>query len=90
MAKFGWKSFIGGVLLGSYGIDLLCSKEADKVYVPVTEAVLIATDYVMKQVELFNARTQDIYTDAKEKADRYIERKKAECTVEEFDRGVDL
>jgi hypothetical protein len=90
MAKFGWKSFIGGILLGSAGFDLLRSKEADKVYVSVTEAVLIARDYVMENVEKINARTQDIYTDAKEKADRYLAQKKAQCTVEEFDRGVDL
>ena len=89
MAKFGWKSFIGGILLGSVGFDMLCSKEADKVYVPVTEAVLIGRDYVMKNVEKFNARTQDIYTDAKEKADSYLERKNAQSEEEEFARGVD-
>ncbi len=89
MAKFGWKSFIGGILLGSVGFDLLRSKEADKVYVPVTEAVLIGRDYVMKNVEKFNARTQDIYADAKEKADSYLERKNAQCEEEEFARGVD-
>ena len=89
MAKFGWKSFIGGILLGSVGFDMLASKEADKVYVPVTEAVLIGRDYIMKNVEKFNARTQDIYTDAKEKADRYLSEKKAQCEEEEFARGVD-
>ena len=68
---------------------MLRSKEADKVYVPVTEAVLIGRDYVMKNVEKFNARTQDIYTDAKEKADSYLERKNAQCEEEEFARGVD-
>ena len=89
MAKFGWKSFIGGILLGSVGFDLLKAKDADKVYVPVTEAVLIGRDYVMEKVEKINARSQDIYADAKEKADAYLEKKKACCEEEEFARGVD-
>ena len=32
MAKFAWKTFIGGFLRGTVGLDLMKSEEADKVY----------------------------------------------------------
>ena len=92
MAKFGWKSFVGGVLLGTVGLDMLKSEEADAVYTAVTEAVLVARDYVMKNVEYITARAQDIYAVAKPRAERFIETreaKKARVEEQEFARGVD-
>ena len=89
MAKFGWKTFVGGILLGSVGFDMLTSEEAEKVYTAVTEGALIARDYIMKNVEYTTAKAQDIYSEAKTKADRYIERKAARSSEEEFARGVD-
>ncbi|MBR6114855.1 MAG: hypothetical protein IKQ10_06675 [Oscillospiraceae bacterium] len=89
MAKFGWKSFIGGVLVGTVGLDILKAKEADEVYTAITEGVLVARDYVMKDVEIVSARAQDIYSEAKIRADRYLEKKKAVLAEEEFARGVD-
>lgn len=90
MAKIGWKSFVGGVLLGSVGLELLRSKNADKnFFVPVTTGVLVAKDWVMERVEKIQGRSMDVYADAKEKAEAYIEKKKAapeECCC---DRGTD-
>ena len=77
MAKFGWKSFLGGVLLGAVGLELLKQKEADKPLAAVTEGVLVAKDWVMERVEKIHARSLDVYADAKEKADAYLEKKKA-------------
>ena len=92
MAKFDWVTFVGGIALGSVGLDLLKTEEADKVYTAITEGVLIARDYVMKNVEIVTARAQDIYAVAKPRAEKFIEQreqKKARCTEEEFARGVD-
>ena len=92
MAKFGWKSFIGGVLLGTVGFDMLKSEEADEVFTAITEGVLVARDYIMKNVEIATARAQDIYAAAKPRAERFIEereQKKARTAEEEFARGVD-
>ena len=92
MAKFDWVTFVGGVALGSVGLDMLTSEEADKVYEAITEGVLIARDYIMKNVEIATARAQDIYAVAKPRAERFIEMRearKARCVEEEFARGVD-
>ena len=92
MAKFGWKSFVGGVLLGTVGLDMLRSEEADEVYTAITEAVLVARDYIMKNVEYATARAQDIYAVAKPRAEKFIEEREAKkaCVKEqEFARGVD-
>ena len=92
MAKFGWKSFVGGILLGTVGLDMLKSEDADEVYTAVTEAVLVARDYVMKNVEYVTARAQDIYSVAKPRAEKFIatrEAKRSRVEEQEFARGVD-
>lgn len=90
MAKFGWKSFVGGILLGSVGLELLKDKGADKVFTAVCEGVLVAKDWVMERVEKVSLRATDIYADAKEKADAYLEKKKSACCGEECcSRGQD-
>lgn len=90
MAKFAWKTFIGGVLLGSVGFKLLRAPEADRVYEDITAAVLVGRDALLKESEKLTARSQDIYEVARIKADRYQEKqqKKAELKAPVF-RGTD-
>ena len=92
MSKFNWVTFVGGIAVGSVGLDLLTAEEADKVYELITEGVLIARDYIMKNVEIATARAQDIYAVAKPRAEKFIEmreQRKARGVEEEFARGVD-
>ena len=90
MAKIGWKSFVGGVLLGSVGLELLRQKGADKVLTGAAAGVLVAKDWVMERVEKISLRATDIYADAKVKADAYLEKKKSACCGEECcSRGQD-
>jgi hypothetical protein len=77
MAKIGWKSFVGGVLLGSVGLELLRQKGADKVLSSAAAGVLVAKDWVMERVELVQARSADVYADAKVKAEDYLAKQKA-------------
>ena len=77
MAKFGWKSFVGGVLLGSVGLELLRQKGSDKVLSSAAAGVLVAKDWVMERVELVQARSADVYADAKVKAEDYLAKQKA-------------
>ncbi|MBO7700773.1 MAG: hypothetical protein IIZ17_02880 [Eubacteriaceae bacterium] len=88
--KKGWWQFLGGVLVGSLGFDLLKAKDADKVYTAITAAVLVARNRVLKETEKINARALDIYEEAKIKADDYEARKVLEDTdtVEAF-RGTE-
>ena len=55
-----------GILLGSYGIRILTSKDAKKVYTHGTAAVLRMKDEVMRNVELVQEGCSDILADAKE------------------------
>ena len=66
MAKFAWKTFIGGFLLGTVGLDLMKSEEADKVYTALATASLVSKDWVMKRYEYIGARSQDILAEAKQ------------------------
>ena len=88
MARFGWKSFIGGVVVGALGLELLRQKEADKVLVGVTEGVLVAKDWVMERVEKIQARASDVYDDAKGRTEDYLQRKASETEAEPA-RGED-
>ena len=88
MAKFGWKSFIGGFLLGTSGLELLKTETADKVYTYTTAGALIAKDLVMKQVEFVTAKSQVVLADAKEIQERYTA-SKAAANFEETVRGTD-
>ena len=58
MAKFSWTTLAGGFLLGTVGLDLLKTETADKVYTYTTAGVLIAKDWVMKQVEFVTAKSR--------------------------------
>ena len=56
--------FAGGVLFGTAGIKILCSKDVKKVYVEGTAAVLRAKDCIMKTVESVQENAEDILAEA--------------------------
>ena len=86
MAKFGWKSFVGGFLLGTAGLELLWTEEAQKVYTVITTGVLLARDRVMEEVEKVNVLASDVLADAKVKAAAIQEKKRS---AETETRGAD-
>ncbi len=55
----------GGALLGSYGVKILKTREAKKVYTHVTAAVLRAKDEVEKDITALSESCNDIVADAK-------------------------
>ena len=57
--------FAGGALFGSFGIKLLSSKDAKKVYAHTTAAALRAKEGVMKTVTAVREGADDIYAEAK-------------------------
>ncbi len=64
-----WKNcrWLGaGILLGSYGIRILTSRDAKKAYTHGTAAVLRMKDEVLKDVTLIRENCGDIAADAKE------------------------
>ena len=63
-----WKGialFAGGTLFGLWGIKMLCSKDAKKVYTHCTAGVLRAKDYVFDQATSVKENCVDIYEEAK-------------------------
>lgn len=58
--------FAGGVLFGTAGIKLLCSKDAKKVYTHTIAAVLRAKESVMATVNAVQENAGDILASAKE------------------------
>lgn len=63
-----WKGialFAGGTLFGLWGIKMLCSKDAKKVYTHCTAGVLRAKDYVLDQATSVKENCCDIYEEAK-------------------------
>lgn len=61
-----WGLFLGGVLFGTAGIKLLCSKDAKKAYTHTTAAVLRARESVMKTVTAVQENCADILASAKD------------------------
>lgn len=57
--------FAGGALFGSFGIKLLSSKDAKKVYTQTTAAVLRMKDSTMETVNKVQEQAGDILADAK-------------------------
>ena len=55
-----------GILLGSYGIRILTSKDAKKAYTHGTAAVLRMKDEVLKDVSLIRENCGDIAAEARE------------------------
>lgn len=58
--------FAAGVLFGSVGIKILCSKDAKKIYTKTTAVALRAKDSVMATVTTLKENAGDILADAKE------------------------
>ena len=58
--------FVGGTLFGSFGIKLLSSKDAKKVYVHATAAGLLMKDSVMETVTNVQENAADVLASAKE------------------------
>ena len=63
MNKFA--AFAGGLLFGTAGLKILSSRDAKKVYVHTTAAVLRAKDCVMAAATSVKEGAEDIYADAK-------------------------
>ena len=68
--------FAAGVLFGTAGIKVLSSKDAKKLYVSCTAAVLRAKECIMKTVSVIQENAEDIYAEAME----VNERRAAEAT----------
>ena len=58
--------FVGGVLFGTAGLKVLGSKDAKKVYVQGTAAVLRAKDCVMQATTNVQENAEDILAEAKQ------------------------
>ena len=58
--------FVGGALFGSFGIKLLSSKDAKKVYVHVAAAGLRMKDSVMETATTIQENAADILASAKD------------------------
>lgn len=58
--------FVGGTLFGSFGIKLLSTKDAKKVYVHATAAGLRMKDSVMETVTNVQENAADVLASAKE------------------------
>ena len=58
--------FVGGALFGSFGIQLLTSKDAKKAYVHATAAGLRMKDSVMETVTCVQENAADILASAKD------------------------
>ena len=58
--------FAGGALLGSYGVKILGSRDAKKVYTHTTAAVLRMKDKVMEDVTTIRENAEDIVAAAKD------------------------
>ena len=64
-----WKKFgmvAGGFLLGSYGVKILGSRDAKKLYTHTAAAVLRMKDEVMKDVETVRENAGDIAAAARD------------------------
>lgn len=58
--------FAGGVLFGTAGVKVLSSKDAKKVYINCTAAVLRAKECVMKTATTVQENAEDILEEAKQ------------------------
>lgn len=58
--------FAGGVLFGTAGLKILSSKDAKKVYVQGTAAVLRAKECVMQATTTVQENAEDILAEAKQ------------------------
>lgn len=76
--------FAAGILFGTAGIKVLSGKDAKKIYVKGTAAVLRAKDCVMETVTTIQAEAEDIYAEAKAlNEEKAAEDEAANAVVEE-------
>ena len=96
--NWNWKKFgmvAGGFLLGSYGVKILGSRDAKKLYTHTAAAVLRMKDEVMKDVETVRENAGDIAAAARdineqrqqEEEARLIEDAKAVLVQAECENG---
>ena len=69
MNKFA--AFAGGLLFGTAGLKILSSRDAKKVCVHTTAAVMRAKDCVMAAATSVKEGAEDIYADAKALNEKY-------------------
>ena len=63
--------FVGGLLAGAYGVDLINTKAVQKGLRYITAGAMIARDKIMADSEKVQAAASDIIADAKEITERY-------------------
>ena len=80
--------FTGGVLFGTAGIKILSSKDAKRVYVEGTAAVLRAKDSVMKTAETVQENAEDILAAAKQINEKRAEEETAAIQEEILEKHV--
>lgn len=80
--------FTGGVLFGTAGIKILSSKDAKRVYVEGTAAVLRAKDSVMKTAETVQENAEDILAEAKQINEKRAEEETAAIQEEIIEKHV--
>ena len=73
MKKNFWLTLAGGILVGAYGLDLIKTETAQKVFRYVTAGAIIARDKIMADSEKVQAAASDILADAKEITERYYD-----------------
>ena len=71
MNKNFWLTFVGGALVGAYGLDLIKTDAVQKGLRYITAGAMIARDKIMADSELVQAAASDIIADAKEITERY-------------------
>ena len=81
-SKKGIGLFLGGVLMGTAGINILTSNEAKKVYVQGTAAALRGKEEVMTTATTLRENCEDIYAEALEINEKRAAKKAAAAEEE--------
>ena len=80
--KKGIGLFLGGVLMGTAGINILTSDDAKKIYVQGTAAALRGKEEVMTAATALRENCEDIYAEALEVNEKRAEEKAAAAEEE--------
>ena len=80
--KKGIGLFLGGVLMGTAGINILKSDDAKKIYVQGTAAALRGKEGVMTTATTLRENCEDIYAEALEINEKRAAKKAAEAAEE--------
>lgn len=81
-SKKGIGLFLGGVLMGTAGINILTSDDAKKVYVQGTAAALRGKEEVMTTATTLRENCEDIYAEALEINEKRAAKKAAAAEEE--------